>query len=753
MTPPPPLPPYSGAILTYFNDVFIGVCRLIADVDNDVKNGAALFDRLLREIVVEAAAASPASNGANGGGGVSTSGPDVAARVVPLIRAHMGVFNPYVRQWLIGWITALDSVPGVDMLDHLGEILEGLFDMLSDGNREVRHAAHSTLAGFLGQIDALGPNDLASRLQLGAVVGTLLAATERARDRFVRATAFEWLAHFIALGRTRLSPWYPALTATLLLGLSDPEPDLAKDVAKANTDLMLLVRATPKVELETIGATGNSGGSGGSGGIMGGLLRAVRDNLSADDRLTRSAALRWLSMLLQQAPAAVNTHLDDILGALLANLVDTTDVEVLKLDLEVIARLAATDPTWTLLGGRILRDIVRLFGEHRTLLESKAAFILRRLCLLLDPAVVYRALATLVARESNREFAALLVELLNLILLTSSELADLRDSLRGCAAACEGADATKTPPATSAIISTTTSSMTSSSSFPATPVPHSLAAAVAVLGPGSAYAVYTELFAPWTCNPVAAISLALLAHSHELAARLVGMLAETQITVGLLMQVDKLVQLLESPIFLDVRLALLAPPLADRVTSARAAHLLTALFGLLMVLPQGTAYATLRDRLTAATALLSVRGGGGGGCSACSNSGNSNASTPATAAAISSTGRAALETKFIFAQNAQRTERDAMSAEIRSRSVLYETLAPVVISSSSPTFAAAAAPEPSHALDHNANKGTVKLWAEEEVVAEVVVEETKQKVKEEEDNIIAEDEGHLVTSPITSDES
>ena len=110
----------------------MGVCRLIADSDADVKNGAALFDRLLREIIMEAAA----SLGQGGAG--ADSGSDVARRVVPLLRAHMGVFNPYVRQLLVGWISALDSVPGVDMLDHLGELIEGLFDMLSDGNREVR---------------------------------------------------------------------------------------------------------------------------------------------------------------------------------------------------------------------------------------------------------------------------------------------------------------------------------------------------------------------------------------------------------------------------------------------------------------------------------------------------------------------------------------------------------------------------------------------------------------------------------------
>lgn len=118
--------------MPHLDDVFVGVCNLIADVDTEVKNGTALFDRLLREIVTEAATE-------------SIRGADVAARVVPLLRGHMGVVNPYVRQLLVGWITELDRVPGVDMLDYLGDLLEGLFDMLSDGNREVRRG---TIWGF-----------------------------------------------------------------------------------------------------------------------------------------------------------------------------------------------------------------------------------------------------------------------------------------------------------------------------------------------------------------------------------------------------------------------------------------------------------------------------------------------------------------------------------------------------------------------------------------------------------------------------
>jgi vacuole morphology and inheritance protein 14 len=37
-----------GHILKYFNQIFDGLCKLFADVDVDVKNGANLLDRLIK---------------------------------------------------------------------------------------------------------------------------------------------------------------------------------------------------------------------------------------------------------------------------------------------------------------------------------------------------------------------------------------------------------------------------------------------------------------------------------------------------------------------------------------------------------------------------------------------------------------------------------------------------------------------------------------------------------------------------------
>ena len=90
----------------------------------------------------------------------------------------------------------------------------------------------------------------------------------------------------------------------------------------------------------------------------------------------------------------------------------------------------------------------------------------------------------------------------------------------------------------------------------------------------------------------------MLAEAYELSASLVLKFAEVDVTVGFLMQVDKLVQLLESPIFIHLRLQLLEQ-------DPRHKPLLKSLYGLLMLLPQSQAYKTLSDRLATVSSMQS----------------------------------------------------------------------------------------------------------------------------------------------------
>jgi vacuole morphology and inheritance protein 14 len=58
------------------------------------------------------------------------------------------------------------------------------------------------------------------------------------------------------------------------------------------------------------------------------------------------------------------------------------------------------------------------------------SFLLRHLCLLLSSEDIYRTLAEILLQENDLKFASLMVKTLNIILLTSSELFELRHKLK-----------------------------------------------------------------------------------------------------------------------------------------------------------------------------------------------------------------------------------------------------------------------------------------------------------------------------------
>ncbi|PWZ40537.1 Protein VAC14 [Zea mays] len=104
------------------------------DSDANVQSVAHLLDRLVKDIVTESDQFS-------------------IEEFIPLLRERMNVLNPYVRQFLVGWITVLDSVPDIDMLGFLPDFLDaGLFNMLSDSSHEIRQQADAALSEFLQEI-------------------------------------------------------------------------------------------------------------------------------------------------------------------------------------------------------------------------------------------------------------------------------------------------------------------------------------------------------------------------------------------------------------------------------------------------------------------------------------------------------------------------------------------------------------------------------------------------------------------------
>jgi vacuole morphology and inheritance protein 14 len=230
---------------------------------------------------------------------------------------------------------------------------------------------------------------------------------------------------------------------------------------------------------------------------------------------------------------------------LLKNLSDHSE-EVVKRDLQLLAQISHHSDAQYFT--QFMVHLLNLFSTDRKLLEARGSLIIRQLCHSLDPERMYRTFAEVLEKDEDIEFASLMVQNLNIILITAPELLDIRKRLKNI----EFQD----------------------------------------------NSLFVVLYKCWSHNPVALFSLCLLASAYEHAVNLLQILAEMEITVSLLIQLDKLVQLLESPVFTYLRLQLLEP--------GKYPHLFKCLYGILMLLPQSSAFATLRNRLNSVNSLVTL---------------------------------------------------------------------------------------------------------------------------------------------------
>lgn len=212
---------------------------------------------------------------------------------------------------------------------------------------------------------------------------------------------------------------------------------------------------------------------------------------------TRVAALSWLIMLHRKAPKKVLAFNDGTFPALLKTLSDPAETVVTR-DLQLLSQISknSEDGYFT----SFMVALLQLFSTDRKLLEIRGNLIIRQLCINLQPERIYRTLADCIEKDEDIEFASIMVQNLNNNLITAPELAELRKRLRN-------------------------------------------------LDSKEGQMFFVALFRAWCYNAVATFSLCLLAQAYEQAYNLLQIFADLEMTVNMLIQIDKLVQLLESPVF------------------------------------------------------------------------------------------------------------------------------------------------------------------------------------------------------------
>jgi vacuole morphology and inheritance protein 14 len=519
-----------GSILAFFNEVFDGLCKLSADPDPNVKNAAMLLDRLVKDIVTEV-------------------GTFDVERFIPLLRERITVINPFCRMFIVQWLSVLDAVPDIDLLRYLPELLGGLFAMLQDTSAGIRTAVDTLLADFLREI-----RDEPAAVDLGSLIQTLLAQCS-AQDDFTRLTALVYVTEFVEIGGKALLPFTAKLVKGVLPSVAHASDNIAGAAVRANDALLALVRNAKQIDgvlpelldaLLVLVAPSVSPQSSDSGEPAAAAAAAAATTTPTDAGdgapiAPRLAALRWLTVMHALAPGPLGQRHASLLAPLLEAAADGTEL-LARRALELLATLA--DDAARL--DALLSHVVRRLARDASLLDNRGALIVRHLCLHVAPERVLRRMAKILEAEADLDFATVMIDTLNLILLTAPELTAARRKLRGLTEAA-------------------------SADF------------------------FSALYGSWAHSPAALLSLCLLCGVYEHAAQLVTLFADVPITVGFLMQIDKLVQLLESPVFVHLRLQLLEPE--------SHAYLFKTLYGILMLLPQSAAFELLRTRLNSVSTL------------------------------------------------------------------------------------------------------------------------------------------------------
>ncbi|XP_058836693.1 protein VAC14 homolog isoform X2 [Topomyia yanbarensis] len=506
-----------GSIIPQFPSLFTSLSRLVTDPDQSVKNGSELLDRQLKDIVIE-----------------SSSTFDLDA-FIPLVRERILAKNSFARQFIISWISVLNAVPEINMVVYLPEILLGLFQMLEDNMPEIQRMCETLLAQFLKTIKS---NPAAADIPQMMNVLIIQAQSSNALIQF---TAISWINEFVQLAGGDIIEFFSGIFTAILpcLAFESESKKHIKDCATTvNVHLLELVSAKEDKQKNLKNLDLDS------------VMEVLRQYLIHSSVPTKIAVLKWVHHLFTEVHDEMSSHANNLFPVLLRDCLSDSSDEVV---LQAIVVLAEIVNSATAKGSNFdqlqykhfLVELLTLFSENKIFLENRGTLIIRQLCRLLNAEYIYRTFGEILLEENtNLRFASTMVRTLNMILLTTSDLFDLRNSLRDI----------KTDKSAS---------------------------------------LFECLYRCWSHCAVSTLSLCLLAQCYQHVSEIVVLFADMEITVDFMVEIDKLVQLIESPIFASLRLALVSHA-NDNVD---AQHLSRALYGILMLLPQTDAFNLLRNRL------------------------------------------------------------------------------------------------------------------------------------------------------------
>lgn len=624
-----------GDMLLYFNEVFDVHCKIIADTDPSIKAAAEVLDRLMKDIVSECAATHVVrvNNDPNDVPPATVTDPRTSEvlstneppyeeheaklafslpKFIPLLSERIQVVDPNTRIFMVGWLQVLENIPDLELISYLPTFLSALFTYLGDSHKDVRVITHSLIDVLLHEVERVATiqkqvkdreSELLRQKQAslmdstpikrpeGALISerkkSLINALEGLSSNDKTLSSIETSSALditnsepteslnestenLKINNSRFGSVYipgqdihldfPKIIEILVNNLTSSETEIQTVVLKwidvcLNIDpngfipflikllavlLKLLNESDPtfcemvrNVNQKLISLTQRP--DVGSEGIKyGPIVNTLTLHFLDSNAITKEACLDWLILIHHKDPSQLLEHHDSTFLTLLKSLSDKDERLVAK-SLELLRLLCDASPDNYF--KKFIQNLLGLFKSNEKLLKTRANYIIRQLCLKLSAERVYKIVSLMLDSDDDLIFTKMIVQILSSNLVTAQELSKFRKALRK----------------------------------------------------GEDWSCFCILFKTWSHNPISLLALCLISENYELAYKVLKTYVEYDLSVNDLIQIDILVQFLESPAFTTLRMQLLDP---DKYP-----YLYKCLYGILMVLPQSKAFHILDNRL------------------------------------------------------------------------------------------------------------------------------------------------------------
>ena len=157
---------------------------------------------------------------------------------MPLLRERIYTKSPFGRQFVISWVSVLDTVPEMDFIIFLPEILDGLFKILEDPTLEIKKITDTVLGEFLRSIKS-NP----SRVDFPSMINILITHAQ-STDDLLQLTAIVWIKEFVNLSGPLMLPYISGIFTAVLPCLAydgDNRKNIKETAMRVNVSLMKLI--------------------------------------------------------------------------------------------------------------------------------------------------------------------------------------------------------------------------------------------------------------------------------------------------------------------------------------------------------------------------------------------------------------------------------------------------------------------------------------------------------------------------------